>query len=53
MSRLTALEKKLANTTGLGLDIILIAIAIVLIIAAFCIKNKWLKAAIIAYEVLP
>jgi hypothetical protein len=51
MSR--ALERKLANWTGLSLDIILIAIAIVLVLIVLFVHNKWIKAAVVAFEILP
>lgn len=47
------LSKKLADLTGLTLSSTLIVIAIVLVLVAVFVKNKYLKAAIIAYEVLP
>jgi hypothetical protein len=47
------LERKLATWTGLTLDTILIIIAIVLVLVVLFVHNKYLKAAIIAYEVLP
>lgn len=47
------LEKQLATATGLTLDSALIVIAIVLVLIAIFVKNKWVKAAVLAYEIFP
>jgi hypothetical protein len=39
--------------TGPALTAAMIGVAILLIIASLTIKNKWIKAGILAYEILP
>jgi hypothetical protein len=39
--------------TGPALTAAMIGVAILLIFAALTIKNKWIKAGILAYEILP
>lgn len=47
------LEKQISQWTGATLDMTLVAIAIVLVLIAIFVKNKWVKAAVLAYEILP
>lgn len=47
------IQKRLSNWTGVALSTSLIAVAIVAILVAIFVKNKWVKAAVLAYEILP
>lgn len=39
--------------TGPALSAAMIGVALLVIIAALVIKNKWIKAGILAYEIFP
>jgi uncharacterized protein involved in exopolysaccharide biosynthesis len=47
------LQRRFADYSGPTLSFSLIVIGIALILVAIFIKNRWIKAGILAYEVLP
>lgn len=47
------LQKHFDGWTGPALSGALIGVALLTIFAALVIKNKWIKAGILAYEILP
>lgn len=47
------LQTYFSEWTGPALSAAMVGVAILLILAALSIKNKWIKAGILAYEILP
>lgn len=47
------LRNTLATWTDWGLSVSLILVAIALILTALFVKNRWVKAGVLAYELLP
>ena len=49
----SAVENKIEQLSGVTINGALLTVAVALVVIVFCVHNKWLKAAVLAWVVMP